>query len=332
MQREAGTSITDTRIIIPDDYPPVIIDTPPLSRLEELAVVTTYTHKAEDEDELMARISQAEAVLNIRAFSKFNERVLDSAASLKLISVWGTGTDHVDLAACAKRGIAVANTADTATDAVAEHNLALMLALARNIPALDEKVKAGRWPRSMLTQLCGKTLGIVGTGVIGRRMARLGRGIGMEVVAWSFNPSKEAAREIGFRYTSLDELLSESDVVSIHVRLSPDTEGLIGAEQFELMKRTALLVNTARGPIVNEDALYKALKEKRIAGAALDVFHREPADKADPLLELDNVVLSPHNAGQTPEALLNGLDMAVDNIINYFKGIPTNLLVDPRSS
>lgn len=182
----------------------------------------------------------------------------------------------------------------------------------------------------MLTQLCGKTLGIVGTGAIGKRMARLGKGIGMEVLAWSFHPSQKAAREIGFEYVPLEELLKGSDVVSIHVRLSPVTTDLIGKEQLGMMKPSAMLINTARGPIVNEKALYEALEEKRIAGAGLDVFHREPLEPSDPLLSLENVVLTPHNAGQTPEALQEGLDMAVENIINFFKGNPTNLVVDPR--
>jgi len=330
MPQQPGMSITDVRIVIPDDYPPVISDTPPLSLLEELSIVTVHTDKAETEDELTSRIADAQAVLNIRAYSKFTEKVLDASPQLRLISVWGTGTDNIDLAACAKRGIAVTNTSDTATEAVAEHTLALMLALARRIPQLDVRVKKGDWPRSMLMQLCGKTLGIVGTGVIGKRMAQLGKGIGMDVLAWSFHPSQKAAQEAGFTYVSLEELLKRSDVVSIHVRLSPKTIDLINREQLDLMKPSAILINTARGPIVNRDAMCDALKDKRIAGAGLDVFHQEPVAPSDPLLSLENVVLSPHNAGQTPEALQKGLDMAVENIISFFKGNPANLVVDPR--
>jgi D-3-phosphoglycerate dehydrogenase len=330
VQREYFKAITESRIVIPDDYPPVISGTPPLSLLKDLAEVTVYAIKADTEDELIDRLSEAVGVLNIRSYSKFTAKVIAALPSLKLISVWGTGTDHLDLEACLQRGVAVATTADTATDAVAEHSLALMMALARSIPSLDNEVKKGGWPRSIPTQLCGKRLGIIGTGAIGRRMARLGRGIGMDVVAWSFNPSQETADECGFIYIDLKELLKSSDVVSMHARLSPETADLIGAEQFDLMKRSALLINTARGPIVNKEALYEALKEGKIAGAGLDVFHSEPVDPDDPLLSLDNVVLSPHNAGQTPEALERSLDQAVENIINFFKGIPDNLLVHPK--
>src|SRR5690606_13156326 len=193
----------------------------------------------------------------------------------------------------------------------AEHNLALMLAIARRVTELDAAVRRGEWPRGQLAQMCGKTLGIVGTGVIGCRMAELGRGIGMRVVAWSFNPDEEKGRKYGFEYVSLDELLATSDVVSLHLRSSADTRHFLNRERMEQMKPTAFLVNTGRGDLVDEAALVEVLKERRIAGAALDVFEVEPLPAGHPLVSLPNVILSPHTAGTTAEALANGLNRAV---------------------
>ncbi|HSF31667.1 MAG TPA: phosphoglycerate dehydrogenase [Candidatus Tectomicrobia bacterium] len=316
------------RIVIPDDFPPVISNTPALETLKTHGNVDLYTSRPDSQDELITRIRGAHTVVNIRAYCKFTADVLKACPGLKHLAVWGTGTDNVDLPAAKGLGILVTNTPNTATDAVAEHGMALMLAVARQIPAIDAQVKRGEWARGMLMQLAGKTLGILGTGAIGLRMAQLGRGIGMNVIAWTYHPDASKAEAVGFRYLpTLGEVLQEADVVSLHLRYSPDTEHIIGAKELALMKPTALLVNTARGQLVDQRALYEALRDGSIAGAGLDVFEQEPIDPQDPLLTLPNVVLSPHTAGTTPEALMNGLHLCAANVGAFLAGRVQNRVV-----
>jgi D-3-phosphoglycerate dehydrogenase len=309
------------RIVIPDDFPPVISDTPALHTMQAHGDVTIYTSRPETQDELIARIHAAHTVVNIRAYCKFTAEVLQACPYLKHLAIWGTGTDNVDLAAAQAAGIVVTSTPNTATDAVAEQGLALLLAVARKIPNLDAEVKRGAWVRGMLTQVCGKTLGIIGTGAIGLRMAQLGSGIGMSVLAWSLHPNQAAAQRIGFRYVpTMADVLRQADVVSLHLRYTPHTEGIIGAQELALMKPTAIFLNTARGQLVDQSALYAALRDGTIAGAGLDVFVQEPIAPDDPLLTLPNVVLSPHTAGTTPEALMNGLNLCAANVVAFLQG------------
>jgi len=180
----------------------------------------------------------------------------------------------------------------------------------------------------MLMQLADKTLGVLGTGAIGLRMAQLGKGIGMHVIAWTYHPDPLAAKAFGFRYLpTMADVLKQADVVSLHLRYSPETEHIIGAKELALMKPTALFVNTARGQLVDQKALYEALYDGRIAGAGLDVFEQEPIDPHDPLLTLPNVVLSPHTAGTTPEALMHGLDLCAANVEGFLAGRTQNRVV-----
>lgn len=310
-----------TWVVVPDDSPPVFTGSEALRRLQEAVDTRVYTAKPADEDDLLERIRGAHTVINVRSYCRFPERVLKAAheGGLQHLAIWGTGTDHVDLEAARRLGIVVSNTPNTATDAVAEHALALMLAIARRVTELDAAVRRGEWPRGQLLQLAGKTLGVVGTGVIGCRTAQLARGIGMHVVAWTFNPDEEKARLYGFRYVSLDELLTSADVVSLHLRASADTHHFLNRERLARMKPTALLVNTGRGSLVDEAALVEALTKGRIAGAALDVFEVEPLPAGHPLTSLPNVILSPHTAGTTAEALANGLNRTVDNVLLFLK-------------
>jgi D-3-phosphoglycerate dehydrogenase len=296
--------------------------------LQDHGEVIIHTTRPATEDELIARIRAAHTVVNIRAYCKFTAAVLQACPHLKHLAVWGTGVDNIDLQAAQALRITVTNTPNTATDSVAEQGLALMLAVARQIPTLDTYVKRGEWLRGRLSQLCGKTLGLIGTGAIGLRMAVLGKGIGMQVIAWTFHPDAAKAHTVGFRYVStLAEVLREADVVSLHLRYSPQTERIIGAAEFGLMKPTAIFINTARGQLVDQHALYAALKDGQIAGAGLDVFEREPIDPHDPLLTLSNVVLSPHTAGTTPEALMNGLNLCAANVVAFLEGRIHNRVV-----
>ncbi|HUQ91503.1 MAG TPA: NAD(P)-dependent oxidoreductase, partial [Bryobacteraceae bacterium] len=227
-----------SRIVIPDDFPAVMAACQAYRQLIEKTQVSYYDSLPEKEDRLLERIRGFEVVINIRSSTKFTERVFAECPQLKLLSIWGTGTDNVDLAAAARHGVTVTNTPGVAAVSIAEHSLMLTLAVARRVVAVHQRTVAGEWPRGQSVQLHGKTLGIIGLGAIGRQFARLGQGIGMRVIAWTMHPNPA----LGFELVALDELLSASDVVSLHLRLSPETMSFLGKEQFQKMKRGAILV------------------------------------------------------------------------------------------
>jgi len=304
-----------TRIVVPDDFPPALTGTAAEAALRELGDVAIHTERGADrEDELIRRVRDAEIVVNIRAHARFTAAVIESSPNLRLISVWGTGTDHIDLAAAKARGVTVTSTPGVNANAVAEHTMALVLAIMRRIPAMDAAVRAGQWPRGMLVQLEGKTLGIVGLGAIGTRVATLANAFGVRLLASTLGDDDGRSAAVGARHVRIESLLRDSDVVTLHLRLSERTTGYIGRARLALMKPTAFLVNTARAALVDREALIDALRGSRIAGAALDVFHEEPIPAGDELLALPNVVLTPHDAGMTPEVIERGLGRAVQNV------------------
>jgi phosphoglycerate dehydrogenase-like enzyme len=309
------------RIVIPDDHPQVMATSAAFQKLSTQDV-KVYADRPASAGDLIARIQQADVVINIRSTSRFTRDVLSQSPKLKMISIWGTGTDNVDLEAAKTRRIQVTNTPGVSAVAVAEHTLALIMAAAKQTVHVDREVREGNWPRALVGQLHGKTLGLIGTGAIGREVARLGKGIGMHVIAWTFHPQGDIAE-----WVPLPDVFRRSDVVSVHVRQSAETMGLIRCEHFELMKRTAVFVNTARGPIVREPDLIAALQTGRIAAAGLDVFETEPLPPGSPFFALPNVVLSPHSAGITPEATEAGLAMAIDNVFAWLSGQPMNVVV-----
>ena len=310
-------------ISIPDDAPPVLGPSAVFPALRARATLDYHDTLPGSEDTLVERIGEAEVVLNIRSSSKFGERVFARCPNLRLLSLWGTGTDHVDLAAAAGHSVTVTNTPGVSAVSIAEHALGLLLAVARRIPQVDAATRRGEWPRGQSVELRGKTCGVIGLGAIGGEFARLAGGIGMRVIAWTMHPKPRP----GVEFVDLDELFRTSDVISLHLRLSPETTGLVGAREFGLMKRNAILINTARGAIVNETALLDALRDHRIAGAGLDVFATEPLPRGHALADLGNVVITPHCAGITPEALEAGLAMAVENIWAVLSGQPAHVVV-----
>jgi phosphoglycerate dehydrogenase-like enzyme len=317
-------------IVIPDDFPSVFEGSPAHERAKKLADVTVFSERGADaEQELIRRIGRAEVAINIRAHARFSEAVFAACPALKMVCVWGTGTDNIDLNAAGMRGVTVCNTPGVNAFAVAEHALALMLAVARKVPTLDAEMRKGKWPRELHTQLVGKTLGVFGMGTIGARVAALGKGIGMNVLGWSALGQEARIRAAGATPATKEEILATADVISLHVRLSTDTRGFIGRKELGMMKPTAILVNTGRGALVDLDALMGALKERKILGAGLDVFHQEPLAADDPILSLPNVVLSPHNGGQTPEVIRDGLLRAVENVEHYLQGKPRDVVVAP---
>jgi glycerate dehydrogenase len=257
---------------------------------------------------------------------------LSQLPELKLIAIAATGSDCVDLEYCRARDIAVCNVRGYAVNSVPEHVLMLMLALSRNLLAYRADVQAGKWQHSkqfcLLTQelhdIAGSTLGIIGYGSIGKAMARLGEAVGMRVLI-SEHKNAEAIRD---GRTSFAEILRQSDVISLHCPLSAETENLIGRAEFKTMKRNALLINTARGALVEDDALIEALQEGRIAGAGVDVLREEPPVNGSPLLDLNmpNFILTPHVAWASNEAVQALADQVIDNVEAFVDGRPRNLL------
>ena len=307
-------------VVVPDDFPSIFFGTEPHETLKPKGEVRVYTEKAASPEELQKRLQGARVAINIRAYSKFTASLLGSCPDLKMIAVLGIGTDNIDLDAAGRLGIKVTNTPGYSAIAVAEHALALMLAASRKIPQHQQELQAGRWTRIPMAQLHGKTIGIIGFGRIGRQMASLAKGIGMEVIAWTFHPEGVHPAPRGVRFVPLETLISQADVISIHIRASEKTRHLLNRDAFYKMKPSTILVNTARAIIVDTEAMIAALKSGRLAAAGLDVFDQEPLPSGDPLLSLPNVVLSPHNSGMTPEAIRRGNEMVVENVVAFLEG------------
>lgn len=275
--------------------------------------------------ELLRRVRGADATLSLLT-DKIDAAVMDAAGRrLKIIANYAVGFDNVDVKAAAARKIVVTNTPGVLTEAVAEHTFALMMAVARRIPESDVFMRGGRyhgWEPELLLgmELQGKTLGIIGLGRIGFRVAEIAvRGMGMKVTYNDVKPNADFEKQFGGRFLRLDDLLRTSDIVSIHVPLLPTTRHLIDAKKFAMMKKTAILINTSRGPIVDEKALVIALRRRIIAGAGLDVFEFEPKP-APGLAKLSNVVLTPHTASATHEARQAMSLLAAENIVAVLTG------------
>ena len=277
--------------------------------------IVCYDTRTTDVEELGRRGRDADiiAIGNL----PFPREVLEKCENVKMLAVAFTGLDHVDLKYCEERGIKVQNCAGYATTAVAELTFGLLLDLCRNIGKCDTAARSSGTKAGLIGfELEGRTMGIVGTGAIGARVAKLADAFGMDVIAYSRTPGKVA----GVRYVSLEELLAQADVVSLHVPLTDETRGMIGAEELALMKETAVLVNTARGPVVDTKALADALNSGRIAGAAIDVFDKEPPLDADePLINAKNTVVTPHVAFATDESMIKRAEIEFRNIAEFIK-------------
>ena len=319
------------KISIPDDYPPVMGPSNAYKMLKLRADVDYHESLPPSEEVLLQRIADAPYVINIRSSVRFPAETLEKLGSVKLLSLWGTGTDHVDLQAAEGLGITVTNTPGVSAIAMAEHTLALMLATARDLVRIDGKTRRGGWPRGFVTQLHGKTLGVIGLGAIGQQVARIARGIGMRVIAWTRHANILLAQELDVELVQLDDLYRRADVVSLHIRQTPETVNFVGERELSMMKRTAIFINTARGAVVDEAALIKALESQSIAGAGLDVYSQEPLPEGHPITKLPNTVLTPHSGGISKEALEAGLQMCIDNVFDFANGDPQHVVVGPKS-
>ena len=298
------------------------------ARLDALGGLAVHYGRPESHEAYLRRIGAARAIL---LGWDLPADVMLAAPALELVVFTGIGAARfVDLPRAAEKGITVCNCPGYSDNTVAEHALALLLAAARHVPRLDADLRAGRWNQSSMgTELTGRTLGIVGFGGIGRRFAELAGAIGMRVMVWTRNPDPDRARAAGVEFVPLERLLEESDAISLHVAGTPDTEGMIDAAAIARLKPGALFVNTARGELVEEEALVEALSAGRIRAAGIDVYREEPLPASHPLLGLDNVVLSPHVAYNTPEAAITLHDIAVECLERYFAGDPINVVAGP---
>ena len=313
-------------IVAPGDDPEQIRDSHHLERLKPYGEVVVHRDRPNTREEKIARVKDAVCLMNTRGAIKWPAEDLRELQKLKMATTCGIGTDSFDLKAARAQGIVISNIPGKTAPVVAEHAFGLMMAAAKRAYFQTMEMKAGRWTRMDNVYLRGKTLGLVGTGNIGAAMGQLARAIGMRVVAWTFNPTPQRAAALGVDFVSLEDLLRTADVVSVHVKLTDQSQGLIGARELGLMKPGAILVNTARGAIVDAAAVVSALKSGHLGGAALDVFEEEPLPANHPILSCEQVILTPHNADQTPE----GMDIlnagVVDNVIAFLEGKPQNVV------
>ena len=268
-------------------------------------------------EELKKEISKYNALI-VRSATKVTSDIISAAENLKVIGRAGSGLDNVDKDAATKRGIVVMNTPGGNTITTAEHTIALLVSMARQIPQATASMKAGKWEKKkfMGVELYNKTLGIIGFGNIGTHVARMAHGIGMNVIAYDPFLNEERAKNLGVKVVELDELIKKSDFITIHTPLTKETKGLINTERIALMKKEVRLINSARGGIIDEKALYDALKSGKVAAAALDVFEKEPPE-GSPLLELDNVVCTPHLGAASEEAQENVAIAVAEQIVDY---------------
>ena len=273
-------------------------------------------------DQIKEKISNFDIVV-VRSRTKISKEMIDRATQCKIIARVGVGLDNIDVDAAEAKNIRVINAVEGAMNAVAELVLGLMLSMAREIPRADREIRNGKWLKKELMgiELSGKYLGIVGLGNIGKRLAKLARGLNMNVIGFDVMPiADDFARDVGLIKADIDTLISSSDFISFHVPLTDDTYHLVNAKRISTMKKTAFIINTSRGEIIDEDALHDALKEGKIAGAALDVFEKEPAT-GNKLTTLPNVVCTPHIGAQTKEAQTLAANVIGEKIIMILRGV-----------
>jgi phosphoglycerate dehydrogenase-like enzyme len=313
------------RVALLDDYQGVALSMADWKSLPTGTEVVVFKDHLADEDAVAARLADFDIIMALRERTPFPRSLLERLTKLKLLITAGMRNASIDMKAAAERGVLVCGTAGLPYP-TAELAWGLILSLARRIPAEDRATREGRWQTSVGLGLNGKTLGVLGLGTLGSRVARVGRAFEMDVLAWSQNLTAERAALVGASLTTKDELLARADFVSIHLVLGERTRGLIGARELGLMKRSAYLVNTSRGPIVDEAALVRALQDGTIAGAGLDVFDEEPLPLEHPFRRLPNTAITPHLGYVTEETYRVFYGHALEDIKAYLGGTPLRVL------
>jgi phosphoglycerate dehydrogenase-like enzyme len=314
------------RIAVLDDYQGTVLSLPDWSRLAGRATLDVFRDTVSSEDALVRRLTPYEILVLIRERTRFPASLIGRLPALELLALTGRNSGHVDVPAATGRGILITET-DGSLASTVELTIGLILATVRGIPHEDRALREGRWQTRIGIELSGKTLGILGLGRIGSRIAAFGKFLGMRVLAWGPTLTEERAAASGVSYVPLDTLFREADVVSLHLRLSERTRGIVTARHLSLMKPTAFLINTARGPLLDESALVGVLREQRIAGAGVDVYDEEPLPPDHPFLTLENVVLSPHQGYVTQDGYRIFFRQVVESIESYLDGkIPPRTL------
>jgi phosphoglycerate dehydrogenase-like enzyme len=316
------------RVLVLDDYQDVSRQFGPWQQLSEVVggpfELDVRTEHLTD-DALAAALADADIVVAMRERTTFSREVLGNARALKLLVTTGMANASIDLDACGELGVEVRGTTGLRTS-TAELTWGLILALARHICAEDRDVRAGGWQRTLGLELAGARLGVVGLGKLGGEVARIGLAFNMDVVAWSQNLQPEHATELGVRAITKNELFATADIVTLHLKLSDRTRGVVGADELSAMRPTAYLINTSRGPLIDEDALIDALRTGSIAGAGLDVFDIEPLPAQHPLRTLPNTVVTPHVGYVTTGTYERWWPQVVENIKSWADGEAVRVL------
>jgi D-3-phosphoglycerate dehydrogenase / 2-oxoglutarate reductase len=310
------------RVVVIDDFHQAYQSAPGTPRLRERAEVTIHEDPFDSEDALVEALQGAEIVIANRERTHFTADLLKRLPDLRLISNTGTHFYHVDVDAASKQGVLLSNAPGGSSPSVAELTIAMMVALVRRMPQNDLAMRRGEWPMELFGSIEHKTLGVLGMGKIGTRVARAARALEMRVIAWGPTLTDERAAAAGVERVELDDLMGQSDFVSIHLTLSDLSHELVNRERIAMMKPTAYLINTARAAITDEASLVEALQQHRIAGAGLDVFLEEPLPADSPIRKLDNVLLSPHAGWTTKEAYGPWVEMTIENALAYLDGAP----------
>jgi phosphoglycerate dehydrogenase-like enzyme len=315
-----------TQVAVLDDYQGVALQMADWGVLPADCQVRVFRDHLSDRDALVERLRNCEVVTCMRERTPFPRDVLERLPGLRLLVTTGMRNAAIDLAAATDLGILVCGTAGGPEAPPAELTWGLILALARHIPHENSAIRQGHWGISLGMSLEGKVLGVLGLGRLGGKVATVGVAFGMSVIAWSQNLTAERAAAYEATLVTKDELFARSDIVTVHVQLSERTRGLVGARELRLMKPTAYLINTARGPIVDEAALVQALRARTIAGAGLDVFDQEPLPPEHPFTSLDNTILVPHIGYVTREQYQVRYRETVENVVAYLRGEPLRVL------
>jgi phosphoglycerate dehydrogenase-like enzyme len=315
------------KVAVLDDYQNVAAQLGDWSKLKGRAEVTIFNDHIDGLDAVAKRLAPFDVVCLMRERTPMPKALIDKLPSLKLIVTTGGRNRSIDVAAAKARGVTVCFTRAPASEPqMIEFTWGMILSLVRHIPHEDRNMRNGGWQTRLGLLLHGKTLGTLGLGKLGSGVARIGQAFGMKTIAWSQNLTAEKAQAVGAQLVSKEELFATADVISVHLILSERSRGLVGANELGRMKKTAYLVNTSRGPIVDETALLKALEEKRIAGAAIDVYDQEPLPKDHPFRKLDNMVITPHVGFVTEDAYRTYYPDTIEDVLAFLDGKPVRVL------
>jgi phosphoglycerate dehydrogenase-like enzyme len=330
-----------TQIAVLDDFQNVATQYGDFDRLADRADVTVFHDHLRDEDALVERLARFDAIAVMRERTPFPATLIERLPKLRAIVTSGMWNRSIDLDAAAAHGIVVCGT-QTSGSGTAQVTFALVLALLQQIPTVDRDIREGRWQTGVGEEIAGKTVGLIGLGRIGVKVAKIAQAFDANVIAWSPNLTAERASAAGVVFVSKDELLAQADIVSLHMVLSDRTRGLIGAREFALMKPTAYFINTSRGPLADEAALLAALRDGRIAGAGLDVYDIEPLPLDHPLRSMPKTVVTPHIGYVSTASYATFYAQIVEDLVAWLDGAPVRRIVtsevadkaaaDPRTS